>query len=67
MKHECAPKAWRKVDMRTGDYDFDASLTKVTNGDAPKRLKLYMTHDDPDSFYSYRTGYGGYGGYSGDD
>ena len=66
MNHECAPKMYRQIQMRTGDYDFDATLTRIKNTDMPKRLKLYLMHDDPDTFYSYRTGYGAYGGYSGD-
>ena len=66
MNHEYAPKMYRSTRIRTGDYDFDASLAICKNADVPARLKLYLLHDDPDTFYSYRTAYNGYGGYSGD-
>lgn len=63
--HECAPKEWRTTQNVTGDYDFDASMVRSTNGDVPARLKLYLLTDE--TGYGPRTGYQGYSGYSGDD
>ena len=67
MNHQYAPKMYRSTQIRTGDYDFDASLAICRNTDVPHRLKLYLASTDPSTFYSYRSGYNAYGAYSGDD
>jgi hypothetical protein len=62
--HNCAPKAWRKTPIITGDYDLDAS---ITHGRHSPAMKHKLKDHTGDTIYGEKTGYDGYKGYSKDD
>jgi len=68
-KHDAAPKAWRGVQNRTGDYDMDASIEHIKRSKSTQKamLETLENHISEGNAYGYRTNYRGYGGLSGDD
>jgi hypothetical protein len=61
--HFCAPKAWRGIEMVTGDYDFDASIAKIGSRAGRDAIRSHLAREAYGPITSYR----GYDHYTGDD
>ena len=62
--HECAPPEWRKTELITGDYDFDAAIGRHAND---KVLMAKVHSSTGHGAYGPRTAYNGYNTYTGDE
>ena len=61
--HQCCPRGWRGVEVITGDYDFDASITRASNEAGRSALRMHLSREAYGPITSYR----GYDNYTGDD
>jgi hypothetical protein len=60
--HQCAPEAWRRTPVVSGDYDFDATIQHRSNKDMAGRLDQHIARRP----YGPVTAYNGYRNYTGD-
>lgn len=61
LRGACRPKDWRRIDVLTGDYDFDATIAHCKDGSVLAKVKQRI------STYGPVTAYDGYSNYGGDD